>query len=88
MKHLLCGTVIAAALVSAAPVLAQTGPYSPPPGPYVTPTAQFRAWWPDTSAQPGAGHARKHHKRYTRYIAPPVYARRSHLAPIYIPPVR
>jgi hypothetical protein len=81
MKHRLCGMILITALVSAAPVLAQTGPY-------VVPTQQFREWWPETSAKPAVAHTRKQHKRYTRYISPPAYARRSHLPPIYIPPVR
>ena len=81
MKHRLCGMILVAALVSATPVLAQTGPY-------ITPTEQFREWWPETSAKPAVAHTRKQHKRYTRYIASPLYARRSHLPPIYIPWLR
>ena len=72
MKHVLSRTAFAVALTIASPVWAQTIPY----------TVQYA----QPPRYPPMPHAhRKHHKPYARYIAPPVYARRSHLPPIYVP---
>jgi hypothetical protein len=62
MKHLLSGTVFAAAMVIAAPIWAQTTPYGMQPAPYAQPA-------PSQPARHKARHAyRKHYKRYVGHM--------------------
>jgi hypothetical protein len=62
MKHLLRGTAVAAVLVIAAPVWAQTPPAPSQPAPYAQPAPSQPAPYKERHAY------RKHHKRYVGHM--------------------